>query len=306
MTPENEYYFPIGKVEAWLRKFFRAKQEGKEFIFSCPKCGHDRLYFNSRKQVGHCKRGSCHWTPGIQQLIGICGVSPNEMTVSGYEIEDRDPVKNKVFCSLPEGCKPLVTRENGKLMSQFPDIVRRIRADRGITVADMRRWGLQVDCESDRIVIPVYSGGICRTYVSRAVWWFKGKTDYKRYDYPKGCSVRNWLFGWEELGEKTNITLVENTFNAIWLRENFNCTTNFGSSLSKAQIDLIFKSKVTRVNFVWDYGTKGEAQKASRALNAKGIATAIYDLPKEKPQPDDWTMEELASHVGMILPDWYG
>jgi len=139
----------------------------------------------------------------------------------------------------------------------------------------------------------VYGEGVLRTFVSRAVWWFKGKSDYIRYEYPKDTHVTDYLFGWEECRQWSDLTLVENTFNAIWLRDALHCTTNFGSSLSATQVALICASKVRKVTFIWDFGTRGAVQGASQKLESRGIETRVVTLSKDKPQPDDYTLEEL-------------
>lgn len=87
--------------------------------------------------------------------------------------------------------------------------------------------------------------------------------------------------------------MVENTFNAIWLRDHINCSTNFGSHLSDAQAQKIIDApRVETIIFLWDEGAETRAEKAIEKIRkfrgGKNLAACYM-----KGQPDDHSLETL-------------
>lgn len=272
-----------------------ASQAGEEFRFPCPRCGHKAHYFNVKKGVGYCHHASCKATTTVQNLEKYWGKSPQSAIVGFTKTIESTPSTEQEVLTLPEKARALIIREEGRLLSYFPDVVTEIQRSRFITPEQMFRWSLHIDPEDERIIIPVFGHGILQNYVSRSIWWEESKTSYKRYKYPRGRNIKDWIFGWDEAKRWTELSLVENTFNAIWLRNHLYCTTAFGSDLSKKQIKDIQDSKATKITFLWDYGAEVRAQKAIDRL--KYVSCRMVRLTKNRPQPDDWTVEELQQKV---------
>ncbi len=97
---------------------------------------------------------------------------------------------------------------------------------------------------------------------------------------------------------KENILLVENTFNGIWLMDEFNGTSNFGSDLSKEQIELIRVSDVKRVVILWDEGAEKLARRAAERLKRLSVNAVALLI---KGQPDNYSVEELRPWVAFAL-----
>jgi hypothetical protein len=111
-----------------------------------------------------------------------------------------------------------------------------------------------------------------------------------RYLYCPGVKTREYIFNWDNARHWKRLSLVENTFNAMWLR-NYQYTTNFGSHMSEAQAQLIAASAVESVVLVWDENAEREAEKAVNLLQNKFGIPAAY--VKISGQPDDHPKEML-------------
>jgi hypothetical protein len=44
---------------------------------------------------------------------------------------------------------------------------------------------------------------------------------------------------------------------------------------------------------MWDHGAEVRAQKAQRKLKKQGIDSRLVHFTEDRPQPDNWTVEEL-------------
>jgi hypothetical protein len=283
--------YTTGQVRAWfVRCFAKAVLQGNEVVMPCPRCQHPAFYFNTKKRIGFCHRANCHWKPHLRDLIELKGVAPGSEYAVHYEEE---PEALPVQVELPAGCVPLVYKEEGRLLSDYPEVVKRVKEDRYILPHDQWKWQLQFETDRDRVVIPIYYQGVLRNYISRSVWWCDGRSSYMRYDYPRGTNIKDWLFGWDVAKEWEQLTLVENTFNGIWLFETLHCTSNFGSHLSDAQIELICSSKVKEVHFMWDYGAEVNRAKCMKKLMKRGIRCKSIDFSPDMQQPDDYDLDDL-------------
>lgn len=196
-------------------------------------------------------------------------------------------------CKLPVSAVPLVNRVHGDYHSAFWGVVEKVEA-RGVTVENQYRFKLQWD--GNRVYIPVFFDGKMVNYVGRAAWWTD--TTLRRYQYFPGASTRNYIFNWDSVRLWDYVVLVENTFNGIWLSDHFHCTSNFGSDLSKIQIEQIASSKLKKVIFLWDEGAEWAAGRARHRLKALGIASTVLKI---QGQPDNHTVDELKPWVEYAL-----
>jgi hypothetical protein len=141
----------------------------------------------------------------------------------------------------------------------------------------------------NRIYIPVIENGVLVNYVGRVKWWINSTAP--RYQYAENVTTTNYLFSWDVFRTREQLTLVENTFNALWLREH-GVTTNFGSHLSTTQAEKIAYSRVRRVLILWDEGAEPKAAKAVTLLRGYGVSAAYVRV---EGQPDGHRLECLTS-----------
>ena len=280
-------------LEGWLNKSFGiAGKSGNEVNFPCPKCGHPSFFFNLVKHVGYCHRATCNWKPTIKDLNRHTRIQFGNTV---YRRIDDIPtnVPRAVEIALPEAAL-LVTKVNGQLVTLYQNAVEEV-SKRGVTPEDQFRFKLAFN--GIRVYVPVYYQGKLVNYVGRRAWWKDAELDaagVAKYEYCKGAKTNDFIFNWDEMKLREKLTLVENTFNGIWLMNKCDGTTNFGSSLSRVQIELIRMSKVKSVVFLWDEGADARATKACRQLQQLSIPAAFIKMTG---QPDNHPAEKLIERV---------
>jgi len=275
--------FSSDVLRSWLEKHFDAHSAslGQEMTFPCPRCDHPSFFFNLRKGVGFCHHASCHWKPTVAALVEVCGVEPDQFSYT--KAQPTSTSSHRVI--LPEPHKPILVRsDDGELLTWDQQALSWLLG-RGLALKDVERFDLQSDAE--RIYVPIKEDGKLVNWVGRLK---PGVEHPRRYLYAPGVSTTHYLFGWDECKHWPTLVLVENTFNAIWLRNELHCTTNFGSYLSETQARKISQSKVRSVAILWDEGAGVNAEKAVLALRNQGVAAAYLRLTG---QPDNHDLQFL-------------
>jgi hypothetical protein len=280
-------------LEGWLNKSFGITgKSGDEVQFPCPKCKHSSFFFNIKKQIGFCHRATCNYKPRIKDL------NRHTRTQFGnavYEQIDDNPnnVPRVHEIVLPEA-DLLVTKVDGELHTKYANAVLEVD-NRGVTPEDQFRFKLAFN--GIRVYIPVYYQGKLVNYVGRRAWWKDEELEragVPKYEYCTGAKTNDFIFNWDEMKLRDKLVLVENSFNGIWLMNKCNGTTNFGSSLSKVQIELIRLSRVKSVVFLWDEGAEKRASVACASLQKLGIPAAFLKITR---QPDNHSAEQLTAWV---------
>jgi hypothetical protein len=178
-------------------------------------------------------------------------------------------------------------------MTQYPEVMHKVR-ERGVSSADQFQFDLRWD--GFYVYIPVYFEGELVSYLGRAAWW--RDFDIKRYNNAPGTNTNSYLFNWEEARHWPRLTLVENTFNAIWLRKVCHTVSTFGSTLSNEQAELIARCPFESVAILWDEGADKGAHKAMQKLkNRFGVPTAYGKIVG---QPDEHDLPFLVKYVDQI------
>jgi hypothetical protein len=265
----------VSDVLVWLKGSFPVSQVSRgEVVFPCPRCGHSAFYFNPRKRVGYCHQAACHWKPSLDDLIDLIGHGPE---LAGYVPEAVEEPKKAPEVSFPPGVWPAIYEYNGKYMgdSQIAAALSR----RGIFTPGAIR--ANIHCNNHCIYIPVYEKGDMVQYVGRFIDRKNENNIFnlsdpksRRYDYISGIPITQYLYDWDRLRLARELTLVENTFNAInYTQSYFHCTSTFGSHLSTRQIDLIKHSRAKTVVFLWDEGAN--YTQAVRQLRREGVTAAF-------------------------------
>ena len=251
----------------------------------CPKCGHENFYFNVQKRLGYCHRAKCHNRPKLSDLIDIVGYRPGPSEASGLFFRPEKKTK-QIKVELPSDAIPVKEDLEARDALQL----------RGISGDSAARY--QIHSTQHYIIVPVFHYRKLVNLVQRRIqrgsdniWDVPHK---QRYLYLKGVSTSKYLFNYP-FESNRHLTLVENSFNTIWLNDTVNLpwahitSTNFGSHLSDAQIELIIKSDVETVFFLWDQGAI--ATDAITKLKKAGIRAGSFFL--KKGQPDDYTKSEI-------------
>lgn len=282
----------MSDLSSWLNKCFSITgTSGDEVQFNCPKCDHDSFFFNLKKKIGYCHRASCHWTPTIKDL--------NRYTRTQFGntvLEEHEPVPEpeKVEIKLPEDCLPLVELKEGVMLTKFPNAIEGLRA-RNLSPEKIYRYRLMFN--GIRVYVPVYYEGKLVNYVGRRAFWKDAeleKAGVPKYEYCKGAKTQHYIFNWDEARFWPRLTFTENTFNAMWLSDVCHGSTNFGSSLSKTQIELIVSSKVKSVVLLWDEGAEKNADKAVNLLRGRGVPAIFIKI---KGQPDQYPQAQILEWV---------
>lgn len=260
-------------------------KKNREVNFPCPRCSHKSFSFNLQKKIGHCFRASCSWNPTLSDLEpflrGSVSLS-DELSQEGWCGETSE---EKIL--LPG--RSLVFLQNGEFFTSDKKVMEKVM-ERGVSPTDQYKFGLTV--EPGRIFIPVFEKGELVNYVGRAFWWV-ALAGSLRYTYAPGAKTSNYLLNWDEASLWKNLTLVENSFNGIWLQK-YNCTSNFGSNLSEEQINKILHSNCESVVLLWDEGAEEAAERNLEKLLELGIYGCSIRI---KGQPDDYSEKEISELI---------
>jgi hypothetical protein len=138
----------------------------------------------------------------------------------------------------------------------------------------------------------------------------------ERYLYQKGVKTSDYLFNFNPI--VNHLTLVENTFNSIWLNEDKygvptfpggfttqQFVSNFGSYLSERQTQTIINSQVSTVFFLWD--AKAISTNYVNKLRRLGIKAGSFFL--KEGQPDDYEKNSISkisseAHLHLLNGDF--
>jgi hypothetical protein len=218
----------------------------------------------------------------LEDLEDLAGFGPDEF--GGYRIDrsgvdDKSSVRKEPTIELPG--ELVIQPIDGELQTRYPEVVKYLH-NRCLSTHDIARFNLTYD--GVRVYVPIYQGENLVNYVGRDL---TGK-EKKKYLYSTGAKTSEYLFGFSECKDWERLTLVENTFVSISFRNQIQCSTNFGSSLSDVQVALIAKSNIKTVAILWDSGTHRAANKAVKKLYDHGVK-ACYAIMKG--QPDDHDSE---------------
>lgn len=259
-----------------------------EFQLPCPKCGHPQFYFNTKKGVGYCHRAKCGWSPTRSQVEEVLKAKGQRFQFNeAPEPETEAPVPGTL--DFPPDVVPLLNQNLVAHCEVCEETIRHLAHDRHVPRDRQYHFGLRGS--ENRIYVPVLENGLLVNYVGRVKWWINSTAP--RYQYAPGVSTSEYLFTWDVFRTRDQMALVENTFNALWLRP-YSVTTNFGSHLSMVQVEKIAYSRIRRVLILWDEGAEPKAEKAVKALRGYGVSASYVRL---EGQPDGHREECLASVI---------
>lgn len=260
-----------------------------EIKTSCPACGADVFYFNIRKKVGICHKASCGFTPNIDSLIELIGFGPD---VAGVW----EPPEEQAPAPVVVPGVPILKMENAELLTSNDEALAYLRG-RGISDMVILNWGLT--CDGNRVYVPIRSEGATVNFNSRLLPGREGK----KYLYSPGAKTGHYILGWEECKDWPYLTLVENTFVSLAMRNLINCSTCFGSNVSDIQTDLISRSTtINWVGLLWDQGAEKNANRSVNKLIANGVKAAYWKILG---QPDDYPITQVVEWAGRVMDAAY-
>ena len=258
-----------------------------EVQLACPRCGHPNFYFNLSKQVGYCHSAHCHWTPNRSQLDQV--LQQKGRRLHGVKIQKTEEEEEAGPLEFDADVVPLLRPDLRAHCELCEETVQHLETDRRVPRELQFRMGLRAS--ENRIYVPVYEENVLQNYVGRAKWWIN--SDCMRYRYAPGRDISQFIYSWDVFRVQPELALVENTFNALWLRPH-GVSTNFGSNLSAAQIEKFRLSRVRRVVLLWDEGAAAKAEKAAAALNEAGVKALFVRI---EGQPDGHREECIVSLI---------
>lgn len=262
-----------------------------EIKTNCPFCSRPNFYFNARKRVGICHHAKCGKTTNLKELKEFLSSTPIESeTTDSSPLSDFMTETDEIPLLFPAVIEVDIKSDINSVKINN-DLAYDYLYSRGLTNASMIRFDIRAS--DRRVYVPVKNAeGKIVQFNSRL---YKGTG--QKYKYAKGRKVTDFLLGWEECRGWNELTLVENTFVAIVLRDKVHCTTNFGSHLSKEQCKLIAHSRIRNVAVLWDQGADVRSLKAVRDLRSWGILAAYGAIVG---QPDDHDPEQVVRWVAEI------
>src|SRR3990172_6895016 len=153
----------------------------------------------------------------------------------------------------------------------------------------------RLTCDGQRIYVPIYGDGVLVNYNSRVL---PGVDDRgRKYLYAEGRYTGKYILGWEECRDWTSLSLVENTFVSLSLRNDLHCSTTFGSNVSNVQASLIGRSRIRAVAVLWDSGAELKAEKAIKKLHNQSVKAAYWKI---NGQPDDYPREQIMEWAAKV------
>lgn len=259
-----------------------------EIQLPCPRCSHPSFYFNTIKGFGFCHRATCGWSPTREQFEEFMKAKGRRVTLDAPQapqIDDPEPGA----VTWPADVVPLLYEDGRAHCEVCEEAIGHIEQDRRVPRDRQYHFGLR--SSENRIYIPILDAGELVNYVGRAKWWINSEA--KRYQYASGVSTSQYIYTWDYFQPRAEMVLVENTFNALWLRP-YGVTTNFGSHLSAEQLEKIRNSRLRRVLILWDEGAESKAEKAVTQLRSQGVRASYVRL---EGQPDGHREECLAAVI---------
>lgn len=271
-----------------LYKYFHVIQVKKgEALLRCPKCGKDKLYFSTKKRIGFCHYAKC----SFHKRVKLENLFENKnLTNLDLQVDPETSKKEKIKITLPSDAVPLLSRNLTPHCTRCDVASTHLEVDRKIP--KQKQFQYNIHETENRIYVPIYFNNDLVNYVGREKWWYLVQSG-QRYKYAPSAPTSDFIFNWDQIKFIKQLTLVENTFNAIWLHE-LGVSTNFGSQLSEKQIDLIANSGVKTVVLLWDQGADISAEKSVLRLKNLGVKAIFIKICK---QPDDHTEDCIKNIV---------
>lgn len=274
-------------------------KKSDEIQLPCPECQHPSFYFNRVKGVGFCHR--CQWTPRREDLVRVLGRRGQTIILAQEEQPREQHEPGEVH--LPDDARPLFVGDIPHC-ELCEETIGHIEHDRFVSREKQARF--QLHATENRVYIPIHDEqGKLVNYLGRVKWWRQQPPDVKSKLYAPGAHTSHYLYCWNDFRARREIALVENTFNALWLRE-LGVTTNFGSSVSETQLTKIFASQVESLVLIWDEGAEERAETAVRKLRSGGVRAVFARISGQPDQHSVECLTRIVRHGHHVARSWSG
>lgn len=238
------------------------KNKATELIFKCPKCGRQKLYFNTQNGVFHCFR--CDYKGRLKAKSTIQDIKNNYNFNSLQKIVKNDELNLIYFNSVD------LTEEQKQALK-----------DRGLTDSDIKYYNICGRKEDNRIQIPNFVKGNFTDII--CAWQYdKTKINNKNPKYlnSEGTKKDNTLFNIYNIEKGVKqLILCEGIFNAITAGKN--AVASYGCNLSDRQLDLIIEKEPKSILIAYDSdepGVKGSLKAIDKFKNIRYKGLLEYIL----------------------------
>lgn len=247
-----------------------------ELMCKCPLCDGDAsLQFNTEKGLWICFR--CGQGGTAKRLVKLIGGTYADPEVSVQVLQTAlDNLQNPKKSQQSKK----VFNENWLLRFEG-DSPDGYWANRGFTKASQQKWGLGYDPLSNKATIAYRnSSGELLGIIYRRL-----DNEFPRYLYPKGFDRGGSIYGsWEIMHSRSHaIAIVEGSTDCIWLDQcGWTAGAQYGSSITKRQVQLLRKLGIKSVTLFYDYdeaGRKAEEQ-AVKMLSGFFLYRVKWDAGK--------------------------
>lgn len=282
------------------------RDRGGECWAKCPHPRHaERTPSWSMQADGQHHCFGCHWKGGPAELvlcvIGLSGYRAAQGWIAekGLYLDTTTPLEVELVVVKPDEPVPMQVPVDARIgpLEGWVTPARRYAAKRGLTAAQVTRWGLGYATGgyyANRILLPTRSGsGILLNITGRA--W----SDTKRPKYKNANELRGWdpraVFGeqfWPEDPRNSTLVLVEGELNALACeRRGVACVGALGgSNLVPGQLLKIERFRHIVIAMDMDLAGEGIAQ-ALQAAFARRRSFGVVQFPDSR-DPNDLEREE--------------
>ncbi len=304
-------------LESFLIEHHGQEHQPGEWTLTCPWCHDEKLIVNQRRRTWHCwkcqqfelrwagssyKRTAVAGAGGLIQLImALARCTRGEAELRLLRGNVRRPGELQRVEVEPMSLEPV--KPGVALPIPFPpgarafDQLHPYLNQRGITWADVQRFSL-LYCDwgryRERVIFPVFEGGVLVYWQARALWDGSGREFQKSLNPPKRiCPITSAdvLFNLDQavcVGRR-HICLTEGPIDAIHAGPDAVCS--FGKQLTGVQIGKMLAKRVACVDMLWDADAHADAERTAEQL-ARLFRVRIVRLPQG--DPGDWPREQLS------------
>ena len=170
---------------------------------------------------------------------------------------------------------------------------------RGFSDATIGKWQLGYDEQANRVVVPIYEGGVLMGWSKRAV----DDVTQPKWSHLPGMEKSRMLFGVDNFAGDSAI-VVEAPLSVIMLDQYdvSNAVATFGCKMSDEQARMI-RSRYNSVLIWYDPDEPGQEGMRS-AVDKLEDFVDVYVVPPTRDDPAGMTMDEDLAAIGSAVPVW--
>lgn len=283
---------------------------GEELRADCPFCGdsRQRLGVNSHSKLWHCFNcdEAGNLVGFLMRVLGLTYEAAVETILAGRNrrrglVELRAVTQTS---SNMQGSRDIKLPDEFELL-RMPMLKRNERfwryliQGRGLRIGQVHSYGIGFVRSGEyawRIIVPVATGGVLRTFVARAI----SKEQQPKYRSPEGADNSRVLFNLERLAGREEVVLVEGVFDALRIPDL--AVATLGTHLSQPQRTLLLRAGVRRVIICWDEDDTGLPQAYEAARGLRGRMEVLQAALPEGADPGRMPVAALLAAIQEARP----